>query len=114
MRTGILITLLLAVIQGLTEFLPVSSSGHLVLVEALLGAREKGAGVIFEVAVHGGTLGAILLVYRRRVRSICGALTRWIMSGFHVTERGREEIVYAGYIIVASIPAAAAGIFLNE
>ena len=114
MMSGILIALLLAVIQGLTEFLPVSSSGHLVLAEALLDVREEGAGVIFEVAVHVGTLGAILIVYRRRVRSLCSALVRWIVSGFSVAERGREEIVYIGYILVASIPAAAAGIFLHD
>jgi undecaprenyl-diphosphatase len=85
-----------------------------VIAEALLGAREEGAGVIFEVAVHVGTLGAILLVYRRRVRSIAVALARWIASGFRMPERGADEIVYSGHIVVASIPAAAAGIVLRE
>ncbi len=114
MQIGILFILILAVIQGLTEFLPVSSSGHLVLAEALFGVREGGAGVIFEVAVHFGTLGAILLVYRRRVRSICAALTGWITTGFRASDERRGDIVYAGFIIVASIPAAAAGIFFHD
>lgn len=114
MKIGILSILVLAVIQGLTEFLPVSSSGHLVLAEALLGVRDEGAGVLFEVAVHVGTLGAVLLVYRRRVRSICAALARWIATGFRPPAGTRGEVVYAGYILAASVPAAIAGILLHD
>ncbi len=113
MQIGIHIVLLLAVIQGLTEFLPVSSSGHLVLAEALFGVRRESAGLIFEVAVHAGTLGAILLVYRRRVASILGALAGCIASGFRIAGENREEITFAGRIIVASIPAACVGLFLH-
>jgi undecaprenyl-diphosphatase len=114
MRIGILFMLVLAVVQGLTEFLPVSSSGHLVLAEALLGVRERGAGMLFEVAVHIGTLCAILLVYRERVRSLIAALCGWVVVGFRAPEKGRREVVYAGYIVVASIPAAAAGLLLRD
>lgn len=105
--------LVLAVIQGLTEFLPVSSSGHLVLAEALLGGRETGAGVMFEVAVHVGTLCAILLVYRKRVVSICAALVS-CAARLRVPDERRDDIAYAGFIIIASVPAAAAGIFLHD
>ena len=64
---------LLGVIQGLTEFLPVSSSGHLVLSQALLGLEMPG--VTFEVVVHMATLCAVLWVYRSRVASLAiGAL----------------------------------------
>ncbi|HUF72052.1 MAG TPA: undecaprenyl-diphosphate phosphatase, partial [Gammaproteobacteria bacterium] len=58
--------ILLGVIQGLTEFLPVSSSGHLVIFQGLFGVRV-GEGIVFEVAVHLATLAAILLFYRRRI-----------------------------------------------
>jgi undecaprenyl-diphosphatase len=58
--------LLLGIVQGLTEFLPVSSSGHLVIAQALLGA-EPGGGIVFEVAVHIATLVAIFLFYRQRI-----------------------------------------------
>ncbi len=50
---------LLGILQGLTEFLPISSSGHLVLAGSALGTKMPGA--LFEVAVHAGTLLAILL-----------------------------------------------------
>lgn len=57
--------LLLAVVQGLTEFLPVSSSGHLVLFQHFLSTRE--GDVFFDIILHVGTLGSILVVYRREV-----------------------------------------------
>lgn len=57
--------LVLAVVQGLTEFLPVSSSGHLVLAQHWLGSRE--GDVFFDVVLHMGTLGSVLVVYRREV-----------------------------------------------
>ena len=61
----ILNMLLLAVVQGLTEFLPVSSSGHLVLFQHFLGVRE--GDIFFNVILHVGTLGSILVVYRREI-----------------------------------------------
>jgi len=89
---------ILGVIQGLTEFLPVSSSGHLVLSQALLGLQMPG--VTFEVVVHLATLCAVLWVYRARVASLAtGAL------------RGqRDAWMYIGLLVLASIPAAVAGI----
>ncbi len=64
---------LLGLVQGLTEFLPVSSSGHLVMAAELLGAA--GEGILFEVAVHVATLVAILIFYRQRVGALAiGAL----------------------------------------
>ena len=62
----------LALLQGLTEFLPVSSSGHLVLLPWLTGWPDQGLG--FDVAVHVGTLLAVLVYFRRDVRTI---LTDW-------------------------------------
>ena len=67
--------IILGIVQGLTEFLPVSSSGHLVLAQELLGSKP-GGGILFEVAVHVATLVAILLFYRKRVTHLTvGALT---------------------------------------
>ena len=66
-------SLLLGIVQGLTEFLPVSSSGHLVIAQALLGVQPVG-GIVFEVAVHIATLVAILLFYRRRIWSLTGGV----------------------------------------
>lgn len=61
----ILNMLLLAAVQGLTEFLPVSSSGHLVLFQHFLGVRE--GDVFFDIVLHVGTLGSVLVVYRREI-----------------------------------------------
>lgn len=58
----------LAVVQGLTEFLPISSSGHLVLVPSFFGWSDQG--LAFDVAVHFGSLGAVLLFFRRDVAAL--------------------------------------------
>ena len=65
---------LLGLVQGLTEFLPVSSSGHLVIGETLLGYAEEG--ILFEIAVHVGTLAAILVFYRARIAELLLGLVR--------------------------------------
>jgi undecaprenyl-diphosphatase len=68
-------SIILGLIQGLTEFLPISSSGHLVLAQDLMGF-EPGGRIVFEVAVHLATLVAILLFYRLRVWELAtGVLT---------------------------------------
>lgn len=91
--------LLLGIVQGLTEFLPVSSSGHLVLGQALLGIDEPG--VTFEVVVHLATLCAVLWVYRRRVGELFVG-----MAGAKSEAWG-----FAGLILLASVPAGLAGVF---
>jgi undecaprenyl-diphosphatase len=87
----------LGIVQGLTEFLPVSSSGHLVLGQALLGLEMRG--VAFEVVVHRATLCAVLWVYRRRI----AGLARGAVTG------ARDEWTYIGLLALATIPAAVAG-----
>ncbi len=64
--------IILGLVQGLTEFLPVSSSGHLVLVEHLLGA--KSSGVSFELLVHFGTLLAVLIYFRKEIIAMIKSL----------------------------------------
>lgn len=96
---NLLEALLLGIIQGLTEFLPVSSSGHLVLGQAVLGIDEPG--VTFEIVVHLATLCAVLWVYRARVGELLVG-----MAGVK-----SEAWRYAGLIVLASIPAGLAGVF---
>lgn len=116
MQVSYWIVILLAVVQGLTEYLPVSSSGHLVLVETLLGARGKGGlgGVLFEVAVHAGTLAAVLYFYRRRVASLIRSAWIFAASGFRISESTAQDLRFILYIIVASIPIALVGFFLHD
>jgi len=65
--------LILGVVQGVTEFLPVSSSGHLVIAERLLGVDPPG--VILEGLLHLGTLAAIILVFRKDIIDIARSFT---------------------------------------
>ncbi|MDE3001798.1 MAG: undecaprenyl-diphosphate phosphatase [Gemmatimonadota bacterium] len=95
-------SLILGIIQGATEFLPVSSSGHLVIAQNLLAVSIEG--VAFEVAVHLATLVSILLVYRSRVTELVGGM----LTG----ERAAFE--YAGLVIVATIPAGILGVFAKD
>lgn len=97
--------IVLAIVQGVTEFLPISSSGHLILVPKLLHWQDQG--LVVDVMVHVGTLFAILIYFWRDVaRIVRGAFE--LLKG-KVTDNGRLAI----YIILASIPAVAFGIFLK-
>ncbi len=84
---------LLGIVQGLTEFLPVSSSGHLVMIQTLLGIDEEG--VAFEVTVHVATLLSVLLFYRKRI----GGLIAGSLRG------DSEALQYVGKLVVATLPA---------
>ena len=67
----LLAAVLLGVVQGLTEFLPVSSSAHLILARAFFGWDDRGFGLAFDVATHVGTLLAILVYFRDASRHRC-------------------------------------------
>ncbi len=107
------LVILLAVVQGLTEFLPVSSSGHLVIFESLFGARGIGGdgGMLFEISVHVGTLAAVVLVYRRKVGGLLAGAVRFLSTGF---DRGIEDVRYIGYMAIASVPAAVVGLLFHD
>jgi undecaprenyl-diphosphatase len=93
---------LLGLVQGLTEFLPVSSSGHLVLVEALSGVRFTDVTV--EVSLHVATLGSVLVVYGRRLWEI----TRGVIRG------DGPSLRYAGLLALATLPAAVVGTLFHR
>jgi undecaprenyl-diphosphatase len=67
--------IILGLVQGLAEFLPVSSSGHLVLFQDILGLRD--VPLLFDIVLHLATLLAVLLVFRRRIWAILVALWHW-------------------------------------
>lgn len=92
----------LGLVQGLTEFLPVSSSGHLVLAERLAGVHTPG--VFVEVALHVATLGSVLVVYGRRIVE----LARGLLTG-EGDHRG-----YVWLLALATIPAGLVGVLLND
>jgi undecaprenyl-diphosphatase len=96
----------IALVQGITEFLPISSSGHLILIPALTGWPDQGQ--FTDVMVHLGTLAAILIYFWRDVfKLIKGAL---LLFKREVTPEGRLAI----YIVLATIPAIAFGLVLEK
>lgn len=99
--------IVLALIQGLTEFLPISSSAHLILPSALLNWEEQG--LAFDVAVHVGTLGAVVLYFRKEVADMWSA---WI--GTLKGDRQNPDGKLAWWIILSSIPLGLFGLLLND
>ena len=97
----------LALVQALTEFLPVSSSGHLILVPAFLG-WETG-GLAFDVALHVGTLIAVVAYFRKDGGAMFGA---WIGS---ITRRRAtdDDTRLAWGLVIATVPAAVVGLTLH-
>lgn len=116
MNMSLWVVILLAVVQGLTEFFPVSSSGHLVMIEALFGTRDGNArtGLMFEIAVHIGTLGAVIIFYRAKVILLCKALLASIFSGRGGRGGYRSEMRYVGLVILGSMPAGVVGVLFND
>ncbi|MFZ5980272.1 MAG: undecaprenyl-diphosphate phosphatase [Candidatus Zixiibacteriota bacterium] len=94
---------ILGILQGLTEFLPVSSSGHLVLAQELLHVSDSG--VTFEVMVHLGTLLSVLVYFRKK-------LTRLILSLFNAGMKTERLIIF--YLIIGTVPAGLVGYFLED
>jgi undecaprenyl-diphosphatase len=104
--------IILAVVQGLTEFLPISSSAHLILIPDLL--RWQDPGIAFDVALHLGTLIAVLLYFFREwiQLTLCGL-------GFHYPKRASEQMVMQNqrlfwYLVAGTIPGALVGFFFEH
>ncbi|WP_106419764.1 undecaprenyl-diphosphate phosphatase [Salinicola tamaricis] len=97
----------LALIQGLTEFLPISSSAHLILPSQLLGWPDQG--LAFDVAVHIGSLGAVLVAFRHEVIKI---LCAWFGQ---FGARGPSPESRLGWaIIIATLPAVVFGLLVDD
>jgi undecaprenyl-diphosphatase len=86
----------LAIVQGLTEFLPVSSSGHLVIFQKLFGLEKPP--VVFDILIHVGTLGAVFIFFRREILTL-------------VT---KKDCKLLSLLVIGTLPAAIVGFFLEE
>lgn len=102
---------LLGVVQGLTEFLPISSSGHLVIVQTLLERFEQ-PGLFFDVVLHLGTLGAVLHYFRSDLVELV-SFGKIRPSGGGVRELGSVSEVIQ-WIVVATVPTALIGLFFQH
>lgn len=99
--------IVLAVVQGLTEFLPISSAAHLILVPELCDWPDQG--LAFDIAVHVGTLSAVIWYFRRELI----VMTRdWARSCAQRRQVGESRLAWA--VILGSIPVAAAGLLLHD
>ncbi len=96
---------ILALIQGLTEFLPISSSAHLILPSQLFGWPDQG--LAFDVGVHVGTLSAVVFYFRH---DLLRMLVCWIRS---LAGQRSAESALAWYLVLATVPAVLAGFFLS-
>ena len=115
----------LAIVQGLGEFIPISSSGHLILVRRLLGWNELSPAheLTFDVALHFGTLLSVLFYFRRTWIQILsaafgGKVVRFSEAGGSDTnltpEEQREERMLLWFLAIATIPGAIAGKLLEH
>lgn len=122
--------ILLGIIQGAAEFLPVSSSGHLVIVKEILHVDLEGGGVFFDVMLHLGTLLAIFVAFWRDIRrliveglhivgDVCYNLAVFVKRLFGQEEKFRK-VVRSSYrkmvvlIIVSTIPTGILGVLLSD
>jgi undecaprenyl-diphosphatase len=109
---GIFDALFLGVLQGIAEFLPISSSGHLVLGESLLGL-DVSSLKSFDVIVHLGTLTAVIVYFWEDIVMLFQGF--FAFFGFYKTNshvRESQKLIF--YIIIASIPAILTGLFLED
>ncbi|BDF95441.1 undecaprenyl-diphosphate phosphatase [Pseudoalteromonas sp. KAN5] len=99
--------IVLALIQGLTEFLPISSSAHLILPSQILGWQDQG--LAFDVAVHVGTLIAVVIYFRKEVVEILGA---WFKS--FGAQGATDDSKLGWWIILGTVPAAVLGLVFKD
>lgn len=106
---------LLGLVQALTEFLPVSSSGHLVLGKALLGVKTAG-GAAFEVAVHFGTLLSVMVLFRRDIAELTRAAFAVARAPASAARAWREDprVAEGVAIVLGCVPAGVIGILFEE
>lgn len=98
--------LILGIVQGLTEFLPVSSSGHLELFKALFGLELAGSeSLTFDVVVHAGTALSTIVVFRKDIAEIINGLLKF---------RWNTETKFATAVLISMVPAAFVGLLFED
>jgi undecaprenyl-diphosphatase len=108
--------IILGIVQGLTEFLPVSSSGHLVLLQQLFGLKE--AELFFDISVHMGTLVAVFIFFRKDIYDVILSVLRYVKmifkTGSFSTGNEDPDLRLALLIITGSIPTALIGLLFHK
>ena len=106
---GLFQALILGIVQGMTEFLPISSSGHLVLLPAALGWESPS--LVFDTTVHLATLIAVVAVFWR---DLIGLIVAWWQGLWRGQPLKTTESRLAWWVILGTIPGILAGVFLEE
>jgi undecaprenyl-diphosphatase len=106
---SILEAIVLGVVQGLTEFIPVSSTAHLYLVQRLLGINNDANALSFDIVLHLGTALALIVVFWRDIIGMVAEFFRWIFRRPAVRAEDRDLIVP---VIIGTIPGVIAGLTL--
>jgi undecaprenyl-diphosphatase len=104
--------MVLAVVQGLTEFLPVSSSGHLAIVSRIFFAGDAGAS--FTAVSQLGTEAAVLVYFARDIVRIIKAWCSGLFKGLTVKSRGNVDYRLGWYVIIGTIPICVLGLFFKD
>lgn len=99
--------IVLSLLQGLTEFLPISSSAHLILPAQVFGWQDQG--LAFDVATHIGTLAAVMLYFRKDILAISQG---WLSTGF--SSQMNDNARLAWFIVVATVPAGLVGMVFGD
>ena len=103
--------IILGVLQGFTEFLPISSSGHLVLASEILNFHEEG--VAFEVVVHLGSLLSVFIVFREDIIQMLKAPFA-LLAKSKMTDTTKEYLLWDLYVIIGTLPAAFIGLLFKS
>jgi len=111
---SILQSIVLGFVQGLTEFLPVSSSGHLVFIPKLFGWQDQG--LIFDVIVHIGTLAAVVVFFRKKIWKMFLSLGKYFgsNSNAYLDEESIRHRSLFFLILLSIVPAGVAGFWLKD
>ncbi|MCX8084897.1 MAG: undecaprenyl-diphosphate phosphatase [Calditerrivibrio sp.] len=108
---GILESILLGVLQGLTEFLPISSSGHLVIAQSLLKNFQEPS-LLYDTILHFATFCTVLLYFRNRISRLIKAALGFFLPKYRIIYYDNKRFLWA--IFAASIPTAIIGLFLKK
>jgi len=106
MISDFFLALLLALIQGLTEFLPVSSSAHLLFPSLLFGTKDFG--IVFDISVHAGTLVAVIYYFKKEIQGLLQAWNPWTKT------RSTENFSLGINLIVATLPIILVGLLASD
>lgn len=101
--------LLIGFVQGISEVLPISSSGHLIIVQHILNIGNEGLG--FEIFLHLASLLAVLIFLRKRIVTLVKGFFLFI---FKREEQYKKDFMYCLFLVISTIPAAIVGIFIKD